>query len=84
MHVQLFYRLNSSLVGSVSVNMRKEGKLYSFEDQKWDAEMRLELERKRKKELVGGGGGGEGDEGTREVRQLVKEAKLSQKQKVSH
>ena len=66
--------------------MRKEGKLYSFEDQKWDAEMRLELERKRKKELVGGGGGGggEGNEGMREVRQLVKEAKLSQKQKVSH
>ena len=66
----------------VSVNMRKEGKMYSFEDQKWDAEMRLEVEKKRRKELLVAEEG-RGEE-RREVRALVKEAKLSQKQKVSH
>ena len=63
----------------VSVNMRREGKLYSWEDQKWDAEMRREMERKRKMELLEGGGGG-GKE--KDVRALVKEAKLSPKHKV--
>ena len=57
--------------------MRREGKLYSWEDQKWDAEMRREMESKRKRELL------EGGEKERDVRALVKEAKLSQKQKVS-
>ena len=75
------HRLSSSLVADVSVNMRREGKLYSWEDQKWDAEMRREMESKRKRELLeGGGGGGGGRE--KDVRALVKEAKLSQKQKV--
>lgn len=59
-------------------NMKKQGKMYSFEDQKWDAEMKLELE---KKKLGGEKGGGEEK---RDVRRLVKEAKLSQKQKVGH
>ena len=59
--------------------MRKEGKLYSFEDQKWDAEMRVELEKKRQKQLLEGA-----ESGTeKDVRALVKEAKLSQKQKVT-
>lgn len=62
--------------------MKKQGKMYSFEDQKWDEEMRLELEKKKKKELQGGEKGR--DEETKDVRTLVKEAKLSQKQKVGH
>jgi HEAT repeat protein len=68
-------RLRSSLVADVSVNMRREGKLYSWEDQKWDAEMRREMESKRKRELLEEGGK------ERDIRALVKEAKLSQKQK---
>lgn len=60
--------------------MRREGKLYSFEDQKWDVEMRLEMEKKKKRELLEGAGGGEKVE--KNVRALMKEAKLSQKQKV--
>ena len=70
-------RLRSSLVADMSVNVRRESKLYSWEDQKWDAEMRREMESKRKRELLEGGGK------ERDVRALVKEAKLSQKQKVS-
>ena len=58
--------------------MRREGKLYSWEDQKWDAEMRREMESKRKRQLLEGGEGREKD-----MRVLVKEAKLSQKQKVN-
>ena len=60
------------------VNMRKEGKMYSFEDQKWDAEMRLEREKKKARELQGNAGLGR----EKDVRKLVKESKLSQKQKV--
>ena len=70
-------RLRSSLVADMSINVRRESKLYSWEDQKWDAEMRREMESKRKRELLEGGGK------ERDVRALVKEAKLSQKQKVS-
>lgn len=53
--------------------MKKESKAYSYEDQVWDAEMRLQLQRRR--------GEGEGGQG-RDLYSLVKEAKLSQKQKV--
>ena len=62
--------------------MRREGKLYSFEDQKWDAEMRAEMERKRKRELLGGDDGGGQGVKEKDVNALLKEAKLSQKQKV--
>ena len=72
-------RLSSSLEVEVRVNMRKEGKMYSFEDQKWDAEMRLEREKKRARELRGNV---EEAGGQKDVRTLVKESKLNQKHKV--
>ena len=56
--------------------------MYSFEDQKWDAEMKLELEKKKQKELMVVEKG-KGEE-TKDVRTLIKETKLSQKQKVGH
>ena len=56
--------------------MKKESKAYSFADQKWDAEMRVELRRQRKASE-----GAEFDE-EKDVRTLLKKAKLSQKQQV--
>ena len=56
-------------------NMKKESKTYSYEDQKWEAELRQELLRKKRAESQGT---------TRDVKELLKKAtKLSQKMKVS-
>jgi len=52
--------------------MKRESKAYSFEDQKWEAQMRLDMQKKMQ-EL----------RGNKDVRTLLKEAKLSQKQHVS-
>ena len=56
----------------MDANMKRESKTYSFEDQKWDAQMRLTQQKRRQT------GGRSSD-----VRTLLKEAKLSQKQHVS-
>ena len=56
-------------------NMKKESKIYSYEDQKWEAELRQELLRKKRAESQGT---------TSNVKELLKKAtKLSQKMKVS-
>ena len=54
-------------------NMKKESKIYSYEDQKWEAELRQELQRKKRAESL---------ETSCDARQLLKKAKLSQKMKV--
>ena len=64
------------VTGGPEANMKKESKAYSFADQKWDAEMRAELRRQRKASE-----GAEFEE-ERDVRMLLKKAKLSQKQQV--
>ena len=66
------HRLEVGLSGGVDANMKRESKTYSFEDQKWDAQMRLTQQKRRQT------GGRSSD-----VRTLLKEAKLSQKQHVS-
>ena len=66
------HRLEVGLSGGLDANMKRESKVYSFEDQKWDAQMRLD---KQKRRQTGGG--------SSNVRTLLKEAKLSQKQHVS-
>ena len=60
------------LSGDLEANMKRESKAYSFEDQKWEAQMRLDMQKKMQ-EL----------RGNKDVRTLLKEAKLSQKQHVS-
>ena len=71
------FRLTSALAaGGPEANMKKESKAYSFADQKWDAEMRAQLQRQRKASE-----GAELDE-EKDIRALLKEAKLSQKQQV--
>lgn len=56
-----------------TANMKKESKIYSYEDQKWEVELRQEMLRRRREE----------SEGTSSnVRELLQKAKLSQKQKV--
>ena len=70
------YRLNAAIHGGAEpvANMKKESKIYSYEDQKWEAELRQELLRKKRAE----------SEGTEnDTRSLLKKAKLSQKMKVS-
>ena len=52
--------------------MKKESKAYSYEDQKWEVEMRQEMLRKKRVE----------SDQSSDVRELLKKAKLSQKQKV--
>lgn len=54
--------------------MKRESKAYSYEDQKWELEMRQEMLKRKKAQS-------EGDRG--DVRTMLKEAKLSQKQQVS-
>lgn len=58
-------------------NLKRESKAYSYEDQKWEAEMRLEMLKKKKAK----------DESQkdreRDIRTMMKQAKLSQKRKVS-
>lgn len=59
-----------------TANMKKESKAYSYEDQKWEVEMRQEILRKKK---------AESDQSTAatDARELLKKAKLSQKHRVS-
>ena len=57
-----------------TANMKKESKAYSYEDQKWDAEMRQEMLRKK---------AGSSHTEQLDARELLKKAKLSQKQRVS-
>ena len=67
--------MDSALIGDLdTANLKRESKAYSYEDQKWEIELRMEM-LKKKKEQVGGKG--------KDVRDLLKEAKLTQKQKVS-
>ena len=54
--------------------MKRESKAYSYEDQKWEMELRKEMMRKKKEQVSVEG---------KDIRTLLKEAKLSQKQKVS-
>ena len=71
-----WYRLEGGLSGGLEANVKRESKVYSYEDQKWDAQVRQEIQRRQR--LVS-----DGDcEGRRDVRSLLKEAKLSQKQQV--
>ena len=68
-------RLDSAQTGGLeTANLKRESKAYSYEDQKWEMELRKEMMRKRKEQVSGAG---------KDVRTLLKEAKLSQKQKVS-
>ena len=57
-----------------TANMKKTSKVYSYEDQKWDLEVQQELLRKKSAEFA--------EAGRFNVRELLKKAKLSQKQKV--
>ena len=54
--------------------MKRESKAYSYEDQKWEIELKMEMIKKRKEQVAREG---------KDVRTMIKEAKLSQKQKVS-
>ncbi len=55
--------------GADLANLKKESKAYSFEDQKWDAEWRLEAQRKKQQQ-------------TTDIRATIKQTKLSDKRKV--
>ena len=55
-------------------NLKRESKAYSYEDQKWEMELRLEMLKKKKEEVAAQG---------KDIKTLLKEAKLTQKQKVS-
>jgi len=55
--------------------MKKESKAYSFEEQKWEVEMRQEIMRKK---MASSDLSSQVD-----VQELLKKAKLSQKQRVS-
>lgn len=69
------YRLQASLEKGVDVsNLKRESKLYSYDDQKWEAELQQErLARQRAAR------GAENDN----VLSLMKQAKLSDKRQVS-
>ena len=58
-------------------NLKRESKAYSYEDQKWEAEVRLEMLRKKKAEAEGQ------KDGEEDIRTMIKNANLSQKRKVS-
>ena len=58
-------------------NLKRESKAYSYEDQKWEAEVRLEMLRKKKAEAEGQ------KDGEEDIRTMIKHANLSQKRKVS-
>jgi len=49
------YRLEAAILGRAKpvANMKKESKVYSYEDQKWEAELRQELLRKKRAESEG-------------------------------
>ena len=70
-------RLEAAVAGTplTTANMKRESKAYSYEDQKWEVEMKQEQLRKKKQELK--------EAGQMHVRELLKKAKLSQKQRVS-
>ena len=53
----------SSLTGGPEGNIRKESKMYSVQDQRWDAEMRAEMIKKKVDELK--------DKGVRELLKLT-------------
>lgn len=73
----LLHRLETSLEGSVDIaNLKRESKAYSYEDQKWEAEMRLEMLKKKKAKA-----GGQKEE-EKDIRIMMKQANLSQKRKV--
>lgn len=57
-----------------TANMKRESKAYSYEDQKWEAEVRQEILKRKRAESVGS---------TTDVWEQLEKAKLSQKQKVS-
>ncbi len=61
-----------------SANMKKESKAYSYEDQKWEVELRQEMMKKREEEKEEGAG----HTHKMDVRELLKKTKLSQKHKV--
>ena len=70
----MFPRLQTALLGSVDLsNLKRESKAYSYEDQKWEAELRQEQLRKKREAL----GGKEVD-----ILTMLKQAKLSQKRQV--
>ena len=71
-------RVEKSLSGDLETNVKRESKVYSYEDQKWDAQVRLELQRRR--QTADARGRERGDE--RDVRSLLKDAKLTPKQMV--
>ena len=72
-----YFRLEAAVAGGPvsTANMKKESKAYSYEDQKWEVEMRQEIMRKRRAEA--------GQSTTATARELIKKAKLSEKQRVS-
>ena len=53
--------------------MKRESKAYSYEDQKWEMEVRQEMLKRKKAQSEGQ---------RRDIRTAIKEAKLSQKQQV--
>ena len=53
--------------------MKRESKAYSYEDQKWEMEVRQEMLKRKKAQNEGQ---------RRDIRTAIKEAKLSQKQQV--
>ena len=67
----LRHRLEAGLGGTVEANMKKESKTYSFEDQKWDAEVRAEQLLKRKDAIQ-----------KEDISTLIRQAKLTPKQQV--
>ena len=58
--------------GGVTANLKRESRAYSYEDQKWDLQMRREMSQRRR--LMSG---------SEEVQDMLREATLTQKQRES-
>ena len=67
-------RMQTSLEGGVDLtNLKRESKVYSYEDQKWEAELRREQLAKKRAAMAKWDG---------DVRTMMKQAKLGQKRQV--
>ncbi len=73
----IVYRLQTGLERGVDVtNLKRESKLYSYDDQKWEAELQRErLARQR---------AARGNDEEEDVMSLMKQAKLSEKRQVGY
>ena len=68
----LFYRLSEVLSYQVDSNIKRETKAYSYEDQVWEAKVKQELAQKKLHQSE-----------ERDIHDILKDAKLTQKQRDS-